>query len=298
MSLESSARISRVQARVRGYASRGNYRGAETCLLAELRSAKIQPADRIFLWNELGMIYKYLGKFRESRQRYRRALRKAHGCLEAAARNFFLADLYHNLGGLEHAQSHFRRGEKLARKGLRLRRRVASEESLPVAVDLAGLAALLEGQKKFAGAEKLYRRALCIYRREYGPTHGETAILLSNLAALYQSTQRFGAARSCYRRALKIKRRTFGAAHPSVAVTLNNLGMLHYAQGNARGAERYLGEALRILLRSVGRRHFQYCSVARNYETAVRAAYSSPPASLPGKSPEIGKVRPSTNFGD
>jgi hypothetical protein len=55
----------------------------------------------------------------------------------------FLADLYHNLGGLEHARGHFRRGEQFARKGLQLRRRVASCGSLPVAVDMAALAAIL-----------------------------------------------------------------------------------------------------------------------------------------------------------
>ena len=272
MNPHENTQISRTQNRARNYVSRGNYSGAEACLLAALRSARLRAPSRLFLWNELGMVYKYSGKFHKSRQLYRSALHQVPRYLNGADSDFFLADLYHNLGGLEHAQSHFRRGEKLARQGLRLRRRVASEQSLPVAVDLAALAALLDGQKKFGEAEKLYLRALRIFRREYGPLHGETAMLLSNLAALYQSTQRFQRAEECYRCALKIKRRTFGAAHPSVAVTLNNLGMLHHAQGNARGAERYLGGALRILLRRVGRRHFQCCSVARNYETAVRAA--------------------------
>lgn len=269
MTLDRNPRIFRVQARVRRYVSRGNYREADAYLLAELRSAGIPPADRIFLWNELGMIYKYLGKFRKSRQQYRRALRKAHHCLQGAERDFFVADLYHNLGGLEHAQRRFRRGEKLARKGLQLRRRVASEWSLPVAVDISALAGLLDGQKKFAEAERLYRRAARVYRREYGPTHGETAILMGNLAALCQATRRFKSAREYYRLALKVKRREFGATHPSVAVTLNNLGMLHQAQGDARGAKRYIGEALRILLGCVGRRHFQCRAVERNYQAVL-----------------------------
>jgi len=269
MNLESNPRISRVQLRARRYVSRGNYRGAEVYLLEELRSAGLQPAGQMFLWNELGMIYKYLGRFRESQRLYRRALETAHDYMDGTRRDFFLADLYHNLGGLEHAQKHFRRGEKLARKGLQLRRRVSSERSLPVAVDKAALAALLSGQKKFVEAEKLYRRALLVYRREYGAKDGETAILLNNLAALYHATQRFRPAQKCYRHALQIKRETFGPLHPTVAVTLNNLGMLCHAQGDSRGAEQYIGEALRILLRRIGSTHFQYRSILRNYQTLL-----------------------------
>jgi len=265
-SLQRYAPSSAVQEQVRDYASRGDYRGAETCLMAELRSARVPATDRIFLWNELGMVYKYLGKFHEARQLYRRALREARLCLKGAPREFFLANLYHNLGGLEHARRRFRCGERFARKGLQLRRRVMSGRSLAIAVDMAALAALLDGQKKFAEAERLYRRALPIYRREYGASHGETAILLTNLAAVSQATGRFQVARRYYRHALKMKRQKFGVSHPSVAVTLNNLGMLHRAQGDRRQAKRCIGAALRILLRFFGSRHFQYKTVNKNYQ--------------------------------
>lgn len=274
MNLENNPRIAAVQTRARRWTTQGNYRGAEACLLAELRSANIQPAGRILLWNELGMIYKYLGKFREARHLYRRALQKAQQCVNAKARDFFLADLYHNLGGLDHAQGHFRRGERFARKGLRLRRRVASEYSLPVAVDIAALSALLSGQKKFAEAEKLYQRALRIYRREYGLAHGETAILVSNLAALYQSTKLFRRAQDCYRSALKIKRKAFGVGHPSVAVTLSNLGTLELDRGDIRRAKGHFREALQMLHRSVGLHHFQTQVVKRNYQFALQTVPS------------------------
>jgi tetratricopeptide (TPR) repeat protein len=211
------------------------------------------------------MVYKYLGRFDKSRDLYQRALREAPDCLSGAERDFFLADLYHNLGGLEHARGHFRRGEEFARKGLQLRRRVASCASLPVAVDTAALAALLDGQRKFVESEKLYRRARRVYRREYGANHRETAVLISNLAALFQATGRFRNSLQHYRIALKMKRQGFGAAHPSVGVTLNNLGMLYRALGNSRQAKRCVGTALRILLNAVGPRHFQYKTVKSNF---------------------------------
>jgi len=265
MALDENTRISSVQAQIRDCASRGDYSGAETCLLRALRSAELRKSDHLFLWNELGMVYKYLGKFRKSRQLYRRTLRQTPRYLKGADRDFFLAALYHNLGGLEHARGHFRRGERFARKGLQLRQRVTSSRSLPVAVDMAALAAILDGQKKFDESERLYRRALAVFRREYGPSHGETAILFSNLAALCQATGRSKTSMEYYRRALKMKRQMFGSTHPSVALTLNNLGMLYGAQGDTRQAERCLRAALRIL-QPFGPRHFQYKDVKRNYQ--------------------------------
>ena len=266
MKPDKNTRIASVQAaQARNYVTRGDYSGAETSLLRALRSAHLHTPECLFLWNELGMVYKYLGRFDKSRDLYRRALREAPGLLSGAERDFFLADLYHNLGGLEHARGHFRRGEEFARKGLRLRCRVAPCGSLPVAVDMAALAALLDGQRKFVESETLYRRALRIYRREYGPNHGETAVLISNLAALFQVTGRFRTSLQHYRRALKMKRQEFGAAHPSVGVTLNNLGMLYRAQGNSRQAKRCFGTASRILLNAFGPRHFQYKTAKSNF---------------------------------
>src|SRR5215831_17793585 len=112
MKLDENTRIASVQAQARNYATIGDYSGAETCLLRALRSAHLRRRDQLFLWNELGMVYKYLGRFDKSRGLYRRALREAPSYLSGAERDFFLADLYHNLGGLEHARGHFRRGEQ------------------------------------------------------------------------------------------------------------------------------------------------------------------------------------------
>ena len=68
MNVDENTQISRFQARARNYVSRGNYSGAETYLLAALRSARLRAPDRLSLWNDLGMVYKYLGKFDKARE--------------------------------------------------------------------------------------------------------------------------------------------------------------------------------------------------------------------------------------
>ena len=110
------------------------------------------------------MVCKYLGKFHSAERYYRQALRCA-GQLEGQKRNHLIADLFHNLGGVEHSRGRFARGERYARKGLRLRLQFSAAGSPAVASDLAGLAAILYGLGKVDEAGKLYRRALSIYRK-------------------------------------------------------------------------------------------------------------------------------------
>jgi tetratricopeptide (TPR) repeat protein len=211
--------------------------------------------DHLTVWNELGMVCKYLGKFRQAEKYYRLSLRHARRCIEDPERTSFLANIYHNLGGLDHSRRRFRRGEVYARKALQLRREVESPSSVAVASDMVALAAILDGLRKFAESEKLYNRALKIYRREYGRDHAETAVLLNNLAALYQATKRPHRAETFYLAALRMKRRILPRSHPDIAVTMNNLAMLYGSQGNRDAALRWFEDALRILAGSLGNHH-------------------------------------------
>lgn len=251
------------------HTGRGEYRKAEVCLRAALRSitavVDFPARDYISLWNELGMVCKYLGKFKQAEKYYRLSLRHTPHCLAGRERKFFLANLYHNLGGLEHSRRRFRRGEKYARKALQLRRTVARSASVAVASDMVALAAILDGLRKFPESEKLYNQALRVYRREYGRNHAEIAVLLNNLAALYQATNQPKRAEAQYLAALQMKRRILGISHPDVAVTMNNLAMLYRSQGNPIAASRWFASALRILTVSLGSRHPSTRSVRTNY---------------------------------
>jgi len=261
---------SALRARALRYSAQGNYSYAERYLLKTLRNLN-SPGSRptpahLFLWNDLGMVYKDAGRFNQAETCYRKALRHSQRCLKGLSRDFFRADLFHNLGGLEHSRRRFRSGERFARESLRLRRLVAGPRSLPVASDMAALAALLDGQGKFAEAEKLYRQALRVYRREYGANHPEIAVVLNNLAAVYQATGRPRRALAGYTTALRMKRRKLGRTHPDVGATLNNLGMLHKSRGDERAATRCFEEALRILQQSLGASHPNTRIVRTNYQ--------------------------------
>lgn len=255
---------------------RGEFAKAEIRLRAALRSlhktGNRPTFDHLAVWNELGMVCKYLGKFRRAEKYYRLSLRFAARFVEEPDRTSFLAGIYHNLGGLEHSRRRFRRGEAYARKGLELRKKVEGPSSLPVASDMAALAAILDGLRKFAESEKLYVQALKIYRREYGKDHAEIAVLLNNLAALYQATERPDRAEACYLAALQMKCRTLRPSHPDVAVTMNNLALLYNSRGNRDAALRWFERAIRILARSLGNHHPTTKSVRANHAHLFRSA--------------------------
>jgi tetratricopeptide (TPR) repeat protein len=261
--------VNELRQRAAGHSARGQYREAKGCLRRALRLIAGRDAsltlDDLLLWNELGMACKYSGKFGSAMRCYRLALRYAPRLLAGPECDFFLANLYHNLGGLEHSRRRFPRGERYARKSLELRRKVAGANSLAVAADKAALAAILDGQRKFAESEKLYRQALCTYRREYGTSHPEIAVVLNNLGALYQATAHSRRAESNYRAALEMKRMELGASHPDVAVTLNNLALCYQSRGDAKAVRRCFRRALRILGATLGNSHPNTRTVRSNF---------------------------------
>jgi tetratricopeptide (TPR) repeat protein len=257
----------------------GNYRKAESLLKKGIRplAARRTPPtqEHLRLWNQLGMVYKYLGQHAKAGRYYRLALRHVPSCFKGPDRDFFLADLNHNLGGLEHSRRHFRRGEKFTRTALRLRIRCAGAASLGAASDMCALAALLDGQGKFGESKPLYRKALRIYRREFGANHAEIAVVMNNLGALFQAQFHPRLAERYYRAALVMRRRVLGKYHPDVGVTLNNLAILYRDLGEKRKALACFQGALRILEHSLGRAHPSTRAVGKNYHNFIRSRFSA-----------------------
>jgi tetratricopeptide (TPR) repeat protein len=269
-----SGRLSAKLRRARNLSASGDYSGAETCLRLALKSAQgtNDPAARPILWNDLGMVCKYSGKFDFAQRYYHLALQGGCRCFQGVERTFFLSTIYHNLGGLEHARRRYRRAEGYARKGLKLRLQCSTADSLAVASDRAALAAILDGLRCYPESLTHYRYALRIYRRECGPSEPELAVVLNNLGALYQATGKFKRAEMAYRATLRIKRERLGASHPDIAVTMNNLAMLYQSRGKNRLAQLWFNKALRILAASLGSSHPNTRAVRRNHRRLARAA--------------------------
>lgn len=247
---------------------RGEYSRSERYLLRALRLLGLprgKPTlDHLALWNELGMVYKYAGKFTKARNCYRTALRYCPACLTGSDRYDALASLYHNLGGLEHSLRRFRRAEPFARKSVSFRLKVRPRNAVAITADRVALAAILDGLGKFDESIAIYRGAFKTYRRTFGVSHREIALVLNNLAAAYQRTGRVRRAEEMYRAALEMKIDVLGRKHPDVAVTLNNLGLLLASEKRLAEARIHFERAHRIFSRALGPRHVNSRVVRRN----------------------------------
>ena len=250
----------------RHYSAKGDHPAAASSFRKALQLLRWDTSDPdcLTLWNELGMVLKYRGKYDEAEGCYQLVLRHIFKCFRGVEQQFFRATVYHNLGGVEHSRERFTRAERYARKGLELRLRCCAPDTVAVAADRAALGAILHGLCKYAESKKNYVHALRIYRREYGAGHPESAVMLNNLAAVYHATGSPGRAEYYYLAALKMKRRLLGRLHPDLAVTMNNLALFLNSQGRARAADTWMKKALQILESTLGRFHPNTVCVRHN----------------------------------
>lgn len=223
--------------------------------------------------NAVGLLYKDLAKFDAARAFYERAL----SLVDLAAESHDVATLYHNLGGIEHAQRNYAAGEPFARKGLEIRRRLASADDVALATDMVALAAILDGQRKFDEAETLYVDALRILDRDPDANAGDIAVALNDLGAHYAQRDQIDRADDLLTRAAELKARSLGPRHPDVAVTLNNLAIVQKRRGDVARATSLYQDAVGIFEESLGPDHPKAIACRRNL---ARCAADAPDQSL------------------
>jgi tetratricopeptide (TPR) repeat protein len=203
----------------------GRYAAAEANCLAALRLTfhRADP-DRAATLNELGVVYKYAGRFDDAEKCYQRALAAAQSATDRDVQQ--LATLHHNLAGLAHSRGRWAIGEIHGRRSVALRAAALGPDHPTVVADEANLAAILQAAGQLDEAERLLRRAIDTFARTFGPQHLDVAVNLHNLADLLDTRGDAGQAEALYRRALVIKQHRLGAEHPEVALTLYNLAVL------------------------------------------------------------------------
>lgn len=174
--------------------------------------------------NQLGILGKTTGEYAEARRHYLRAL----PIVRRFPRNSHveLADLYHNLGGLEHARGRHRQGEPLARRSVQLRARRHGANAIVTWLDRTAHAALLHGLGRYRDAEQLYRKVLPRFQHHFGPGHFEIAMTRNNLGCALAAQGRITDARKQLKAALRLFSRLLGSRHPTTRATRGSLARL------------------------------------------------------------------------
>jgi len=211
--------------------------------------------------NELGVACKHAARLDEAEAAYAVAWPVAERM--ATTRPELLVTLLHNLAGLCHARGDFAEAERLANRGVQLRR-TRCPDPAGIASDTAALAAILEGQERWGAAEHLYREALEAWR-DLGDDH-EIGMTLNGLAAVVRFGGRPAEAEPLFREALHLLEGRLGPAHPDAATVRNNLAMLLRATNRSALAIPLLEQTLADLDASLGADHPASIDVRNNLD--------------------------------
>lgn len=242
------------------YREQGRYREAEQVLRQAIDDAGVDavaPEWLAMLCNQLGIVFKYSGRFDEAAELYARAVSLI--IEHSGPEHPDLAALYHNIGGLAHARGDYAAAEEPARRAVEIREKALGgdhlgigekafdRDHLALAADRAALAPILLELGKVDEAAVLLSQALEVFQRAYGPEHYEVAVVTNNLAAVAYRQGRSTDAEELFRKCLAIKEKLLGLDHPDLTPTLNNLALLRRKAGDSVGAERLYGRAVSIL---------------------------------------------------
>jgi len=127
--------------------------------------------------NNLGVLFKYWGRFDEGLDLYYQAQRLIpEGSLECAR-------IYHNIGGILHAAGKFAAAEEPAKKAWLLSCVLLGKDDRQTILDAVAYAAVLDGLERYEESEPIYTSALICFEERYGAEHDEIAVILNNLAA-------------------------------------------------------------------------------------------------------------------
>jgi tetratricopeptide (TPR) repeat protein len=236
-------------------------------LLRSIESRKVPIA--IALWNQLGVVYKYRGKFSAAVNAYSHAQRLLKRY--AAPGDLAFAAIFHNLGGVAFSRRRYSEAERLTRRALRIRTRHCGASHPDVAADLAALGAIFCRQKKYRSALSALTKARGIFaanRRSRGRRY-DIAIADNNIGAAFHSLGRYEEAEQYFRSALSAKRKLLGANHPDVGISLSNLGDIYRRLGRAKESRSTHVAAIAILKKTLGAKHAHTLAAVANYKKAL-----------------------------
>jgi tetratricopeptide (TPR) repeat protein len=254
--------------------ARGHYANAERTFGRALADAiegfgpvSLEVAE---LHNDVGMTFKFAGRFDEAQAAYDRARVVLEALPDADPED--LAALYHNLGGLAHARRDFETAEPWARRAVEIRSTALGTRDPSTLLDRSAHAAILDGLGRADEAEATIRDVLLDLEPALGPDHPEVAVALNNLAAIVQRRGDAREAERLYRRVIEIKEARLGVDAPALAVSLNNLGTALRDQGRIDEAAALFHRAVRLLEGAVADDHPNLVAIRRNLDRVAASA--------------------------
>jgi tetratricopeptide (TPR) repeat protein len=206
--------------RVQQLRLRGDHEEARDLAQRLLRGERADGAIAL-LRNEIGLIHKATGRYREARNQYERGLRQvwANGPVDRDE----AATLLHNLAGIRFVLGDTAGAVRCGLRGLAMRRRLWGDDDLAALLDEGNVAPILAALGRIDTAEIMLKRLLWEFRSRR--EDAEVAATLANLGALAGYREDWFTAHELLQRAVAIKERCYGRHSPELELTRANLAV-------------------------------------------------------------------------
>ncbi|MEE9554739.1 MAG: tetratricopeptide repeat protein [candidate division Zixibacteria bacterium] len=212
--------------------------------------------------NNLALLYKFIGRFKEAESMYERSIKLYKNRLDPYHSD--LATALNNLAGVFRSLGKFEKAKSICDEALEIFNKTLGQDHPDVAKTLNNKAALYVSLGRNKEAEPLYKRSFEILEKALGPDHPIVAVTLNNLAGLYEILKRFNEAELLYKRSLEIREKALGPDHPDVGTTLNNLAELYKFLGRNKEAELLYKRSLMINEKALGPDHSDVATTLNN----------------------------------
>jgi tetratricopeptide (TPR) repeat protein len=200
--------------------------------------ASLHPDEvRIARWlNELGVVFRRLGRYRDSEAAYRESLALEQRLAED---NLAVAATLTNLAELQRLEGRLDEAEESARRALSIRDQHPGQDPGGIAETLNNLGAILAERRDFNAAAAQYRRALSICDGTAAKKLPVVGAILHNLGIAEYKLGRTAEAESALQRALQVREQALGPEDRETIETLRNLAQFELLQDHLGAAEVY-----------------------------------------------------------
>jgi CHAT domain-containing protein len=203
------------------------------------------------LWNTIGLINLYKGKYEQALQYFSKALSyymQQDGKMEA------IAFCYNNIGLTNWATGNNQLALEHLSEALNLRINIFGESHPSVAASYNNIGLVYSGYNPDAALEN-YEKALKIYSGIYQSSHPLIASTLNNIGIIQRKKKDYAGSIETFKKCLEIRIKALSADHPNIAFIYSNIGQSFFENSGYDSALVYQNKALLLYQKNYGDKH-------------------------------------------
>ncbi|CAF3622959.1 unnamed protein product [Rotaria sp. Silwood1] len=235
----------------------GKFKQAEEIYNTLLKTISCDDkAERAFLHNQLGYVYKQQDDLTRAFSHYKHSLEISQSYMPSNDPR--LSSTYSNIGGILKRVGELDGALKYYEHALKIDLGMPEPNPLEIATDYNNIGSVLDDQGKYSEARKNYKEALEIKLDYLPPHHPSLATTYNNIGLVCRKMNDSSTALSCHQQALEIQQKSLLSNHPSLIVTHGNIAGILESLKRYNEAIEHAKIAVDIAKEAFGSDHAEY----------------------------------------